>query len=144
VHRVADRIEEALSVPFLHIADPTAQAIEVRGISTVGLLGTRFTMEGDFISGRLRAQGVRCIVPPPGDRAVVHRVIYEELCAGKVVESSRQRFLAIIRDLIAHGAQGVVLGCTEIPLLISPKDLEVPVLDTMDLHARAAVELSLA
>ncbi len=143
VHKVAGQIEMAVSIPFLHIADATARAIRGQAVSTVGLLGTTFTMEQDFISARFESSGIRCIVPDADDREYVHQAIYRELCAGVVLDSTRERFLQIIRRLTNRGAGGVVLGCTEIPLLVSQEHLDMPVFDTMALHARAAVDYAL-
>ncbi len=140
MHKVADAIERAANVPLLHIADPTAAAIKAAGLSRVGLLGTGFTMEQDFYKDRLRRHGVEAFVPPPADRAIVHRVIYEELCLGTVRKESRAQYLRIIDGLLREGAQGVILGCTEIPMLIGPDDVAVPVFDTTRLHATSSAE----
>lgn len=145
MHKVAAAIEAAASIPLLHIADPTAQAIRQAGIQTVGLLGTRFTMEEDFYRGRLTEQhGLKVLIPDADDRAVVHRVIYEELCLGITREASRAAYRAIIARLVAQGAQGIVLGCTEIGLLVSAEDSPVPLFDTTALHAASAVDFALA
>ena len=119
MHKVAGAIEQAVTIPLLHIADPTAAAVRAQGLSRVGLLGTRFTMEEDFYRGRLQDRyGLEVVVPDAADRAVVHRVIYEELCLGQVLETSRLEFLRIIQRLVKAGAEAVILGCTEIGLLI--------------------------
>jgi len=144
MHRVADAIEAAVGIPLLHIADPTAAAIRAAGLRTVGLLGTRFTMEQDFYVGRLeRRHGLTVLTPPAADREVVHRVIYEELVLGRTLEPSRVAFRRVIADLVARGAQGVILGCTEISLLVGPNDATVPLFDTTAIHATAAAERAL-
>ena len=143
MHKVAPAIERAVPLPLLHIADPTAQAIARAGFSSVGLLGTRFTMEQDFYRDRLHAHGIDVLVPDQDERERIHRVIYEELCLGRVVEASRESYRRIIERLVARGAQGIVLGCTEIAMLIGPADASVPVFDTTLLHARSAAERAL-
>ena len=144
MHKVAPAIEAAVSIPLLHIADATAAAVKAAGVRRVGLLGTRFTMEQDFYRGRLEERhGLEVLVPRDEDRGVVHRVIYEELCIGLVSEESRERFREVIRRLVARGAEGVILGCTEIAMLVSPPDSPVPVFDTTRIHAAAAVDLAL-
>ncbi len=136
MHIVAPAIEAAVSIPLLHIADATAAAVKGDGIKTVGLLGTRFTMEEDFYTGRLRdLHGLEVLVPGESERGEVHRVIYEELCLGRILESSRDRFREIIDRLTERGAQGIVFGCTEISLLLNPASLSVPGFDTTKLHA---------
>jgi aspartate racemase len=145
MHKVAPQIESALRIPLLHIADATAERIKARGIGTVGLLGTRFTMEEDFYAGRLAEKhGLRVLVPPREDREIVHRVIYEELVLGIVKESSRAEYLRIINDLHERGAEGVIEGCTEIVMLVQQEHTSIPLFDTTAIHARKAVELSLA
>jgi aspartate racemase len=145
MHRMAPAVQAAVRVPLLHIADPTAQRIKAAGFGTVGLLGTAFTMEHDFYKGRLAERhGLSVIVPGDEDRATVHRIIYEELVAGKVIPASRDAYRAVIGRLAAAGAQAVILGCTEIMLLVRPEDSPVPVFDTTALHAQAAVEIALA
>lgn len=144
MHKVAGAIEEAVSIPFLHIADPVGQAAEAKGWKKLGLLGTSFTMEQDFISGRLSERfGLEVMTPPAEARAVVHRVIYEELCAGIIREESLAAYRRIVADLAERGAEAVVLGCTEISLLIRQEHTSVPLLDTTTLHAAAAVEFAL-
>ena len=139
MHKVADAIEAAVGIPLLHIADPTAEAIRAAGLRTVGLLGTRFTMEQDFYVGRLEGwHGLTVLTPPAEQRALVHRVIYEELVLGRVLEPSRAAYRQVIEDLVARGAEGVILGCTEISMLVGPGDARVPLFDTTELHARAA------
>ena len=144
MHRVADAIASAVDVPLLHIADATAAAIRAAGLVRVGLLGTRFTMEQDFYSGRLRDRhGLDVRVPAATDRATVHRIIYEELCQGQVSEHSRQCYRHIMQTLVDDGAQAIILGCTEIGLLIGSTDAAVPLFDTTRLHALAAVDWAL-
>ncbi len=144
MHIVAPQIEAAVDLPLLHIADATAEHARERGVSKVGLLGTRFTMEEDFYKGRLQEQhGLEVVVPEEHDRAVVHRVIYDELCRGQVEAASRAEFQRIVGAMQRAGAGGVVLGCTEIGLLLRPEDAEVPLFDTARLHAEAAARLAL-
>lgn len=144
MHRVAPAVEAAVGIPLLHIADVTGDAIAQAGLSTVGLLGTRFTMEQEFYRARLAERhGISAIVPDAQDRAYVDSVIYTELCCGVISEESRARFRAIIAGLVERGAEGIVLGCTEIPLLVTAEDATVPLFDTGELHARAAVEFAL-
>ncbi|WP_432110247.1 aspartate/glutamate racemase family protein [Streptomyces sp. AA1529] len=140
MHRVAEHIEEAVEVPLLHLADATAGAVRAAGLRRVGLLGTAFTMEQDFYRGRLAAGGLSVLVPGPADRELVHRVIYEDLCRGTVLDASRAAYRRVIDELVADGAEGIVLGCTEIELLIGPQDSPVPVFPTARLHAEAAFE----
>ena len=145
MHRVAPAIEARIGIPLLHIADPTAEAIRAAGHSTVGLLGTRFTMEQDFYRGRLESGfGGAVCVPDAASRALVHEVIYEELCRGVVSDASRVRFQAVVDELGERGCQSVVLGCTEIGLLLGPDDVPLPLFDTTRLHAEAAAERALA
>jgi len=145
MHKLADAVEEASGLPLIHIADAAGAAIERAGLRRVGLLGTRFTMEDDFYRVRLHERfGLEVVVPPEEDRNDVHRIIYDELCHGKVSPASRRLYLKIIAGLVDRGAEGVVLGCTEIPLLVRPQDVAIPVFDTTQLHAEAAVELALA
>jgi aspartate racemase len=143
MHKVADAVVRALDVPFLHIGDITGEAVRAAGLHRVGLLGTAFTMEQPFLTDRLAARGLQVRLPDPVDRAEVHRVIYEELCRGIVREESRAAFLAVIERLVAEGAEGVILGCTEIELLIGPDDVDVPVFPTTALHVEAAVSAAL-
>ena len=145
MHKVADAIEAASALPLLHIADPTAAAIQAAGLQRVGLLGTRFTMEQPFYRQRLEDRhGIQVLVPDEPDRAEVHRVIYEELCQGVVSEVSRQAYRQVITRLVARGAQAVILGCTEIDLLVRDDDAEVPLFDTCALHAQAAADRALS
>lgn len=143
MHRVAQIVEDAVDIPLLHIADATGEALTRDGVSRVGLLGTAFTMEQAFYRDRLQRHGVQVLTPGEADRAIVHQVIYEELCVGRVAESSRQAYLRIIDDLAAAGAEGVVLGCTEIGMLVRPGDTSVRLYDTTELHAAAAVARAL-
>lgn len=143
MHKVAGQIQAAISVPFLHIAEPAGQAALDCGALTVGLLGTAFTMEQDFLKERLIAQGLQVLVPEAEDRQAVHRIIYDELCVGVISDASRARYQQVIEALAARGAQAIILGCTEISLLIKPEHSELPLLDTTELHARAAVAFAL-
>jgi aspartate racemase len=141
MHRMYESIEQAIDIPFLHIADPTGNALRAAGIRRVGLLGTRYTMEQTFYTGRLGERyGLETVVPDEAERADVHRIIYDELCHGKVNDDSRAVYQRVIEGLAARGAQAVILGCTEITLLIKPEDSALPVFDTTALHAQAAVE----
>ena len=145
MHRVADAITAAVGVPLVHIADATADAVRARGLRSVGLLGTAYTMEGEFYVGRLRdVERLDVLVPPAGERRLVHDVIYEELCVGVVDDGSRTAYRRVMADLAERGAEGILLGCTEIDLLVGPQDAPVPVFDTTRLHAERAVELALA
>lgn len=144
MHRMAEDLQAAIGLPLLHIADPTAKRIKAAGLRRVGLLGTAFTMEQEFYKGRLAARhGLEVLVPDDRDRALVHRVIYDELVRGVVEPSSRAAYREIIGRLVAGGAQAVILGCTEIMLLVRPEDSPVPLFDTTTIHAEAAVELAL-
>ena len=144
MHKVVPAIEAAVKIPFLHIADPTANAVKSAGIHRIGLLGTRFTMEQDFYRGRLEAQHeLQVLIPDEADRQVVHDVIYKELCLGIVRDESLQAYREVIGRLVKLGAQGIILGCTEIAMLVSPTDSPVPVFDTTAIHAASAVEYSL-
>ncbi|MGF1425841.1 aspartate/glutamate racemase family protein [Kitasatospora sp. LaBMicrA B282] len=144
MHRVAGEIAAAIGIPFVDIIDATAQRIRAAGMHTVGLLGTRFTMEGAFYRARMAEHGIEVLAPDGPDRTVVHEVIYGELTRGRILESSRREFTRIIAALAKEGAEGVVLGCTEIPLLIGPADTPVPLFDTTRLHVEHAVELALS
>jgi aspartate racemase len=144
MHKVADQVQAAVGIPLLHLADATAEAVTAAGLDTVGLLGTAFTMEQDFYRDRLVGHGLQVLVPPAGDRAEVHRVIYDELCRGIVREESREAYRQVIGRLVEAGAQGVVLGCTEIELLVGQADSPVPVFPTTRLHVEAAVAAALA
>lgn len=144
MHKVAGAIEAAVGIPLLHLADATATAVRRAGLDTVGLLGTAFTMEQAFYRDRLAAHGLTVLVPDADDRAAVHRIIYDELCLGVVDPGSRRRYAQVIERFAAAGAQGVILGCTEIELLISPGDSVLPVFATTALHVEAAVAAALA
>ncbi|RWZ51180.1 aspartate/glutamate racemase family protein [Labedella phragmitis] len=144
MHKVAESIEAATSIPFLHIADTTAAAIRREGITRIGLLGTAFTMEQDFYRDRLTSLGLEVLIPDAPDRAEVHRIIYEELVLGVVTEPSRATYRAVIERLVAAGADGIILGCTEIELLVGQQDSSVPVFPTTRLHVEAAVDAALA
>ncbi|MFD7700670.1 aspartate/glutamate racemase family protein [Streptomyces caelestis] len=144
MHKVADQVQAAVTVPLLHLADATAEAVCAAGISRVALLGTVFTMEQDFYRARLEAYGLEVMVPDADARAVVHRIIYEELCLGIVKEESRKEYSRVIDALAEDGAEGVILGCTEIELLVRQEDSSVRVFPTTRLHAEAAVEAALA
>ncbi len=144
MHRVADAVQAALRVPLLHIADATAAAIKAAGCRRVALLGTRYTMEQPFYAAQLQRHGIDCIVPEDEDRAAVHALIFDELCKGEVAPSARTRLQAIVARQVARGADGVVLGCTELPLALQAADVTVPLFDTTTLHALAAVDFALA
>ncbi|MGC7406560.1 aspartate/glutamate racemase family protein [Pandoraea pneumonica] len=144
MHKLANFIEDAVSIPLLHVADPVGEAAKARGITCVGLLGTAFTMEQDFIKSRLREKfGLDVLVPEAADREVVHRVIYDELCVGIVKDASRAAYQGVMARLASRGAQAIVLGCTEISLLVKPEDNDLLLLDTTALHAAAAVDFAL-
>ncbi|MGG4603752.1 aspartate/glutamate racemase family protein [Paenalcaligenes sp. Me131] len=141
MHKVATAIESATRIPLLHIADPTAEAIQHAGISTVGLLGTRFTMEQDFYRARLEDKyGLTVLTPNAEDRDTVHRIIYDELCLGHINDGSRNAYSEVINRLVENGAEAVILGCTEISLLIEPQHVDIPLFDTTRLHAEHAAE----
>lgn len=144
MHMVLPRVQEAVGIPFVHVVDVTAAAIRGAGQARVGLLGTRFTMEHGFYHERLRGHGIDAVVPEAADRALVHRVIYDELCRGELRPESRAELVRIIRSLAERGAEGVVLGCTEIPLLVRPADSPLPVYDTTALHVEAGLDQALA
>jgi aspartate racemase len=144
MHKVADQIQAGITIPLLHIADVTAQAVTAAGLSTTGLLGTAFTMEQDFYRDRLATHGLTVLTPSSADRAEVHRIIYDELCLGIVRNESRGRYQGVMARLVAAGAQGIILGCTEIELLIGQGDSPVPVFPTTRLHVEAAVDLALS
>ncbi|RBJ85536.1 aspartate/glutamate racemase family protein [Pseudomonas sp. MWU12-2534b] len=143
MHKVAEQIQAATAVPFLHIADPTAQAALAAGTLNVGLLGTAFTMEQEFLKSRLSQQGLNVLVPDAQERQAVHRIIYEELCVGIISDASRRVYQQVIESLRARGAQAIILGCTEIGLLLKPEHSPLPLLDTTELHAREAVDFAL-
>jgi aspartate racemase len=144
MHKLAAAIDDAVTIPLLHIADATGAAIQRAGIKRVGLLATRFTMEEDFYKGRLKEKfGLDVIIPNEADRMRVHAIIYDELCHGRIHESDRKEYQRIIASLQADGAEGVILGCTEITLLIKSSDVSLPVFDTTQLHCDAAIEMAL-
>ena len=140
MHKVADKVGAAIAVPLLHIADTTAAAIMAVGLTSVGLLGTTFTMEQDFYRDRLASRGLRVITPDANARAEVHRIIYEELCLGIITDRSRRTYRDVIADLVEAGAQGVILGCTEIELLVTDDDSDVPLFATTRIHVGAAID----
>lgn len=143
MHKVADSISNAITIPILHIADATAEQLKRQRITKVGLLGTKFTMAQDFYKGRLRDKfAIDVIVPSDNEQDVVHQIIYQELCLGKITPSSKQQYLAIIDRLHQAGAQAIILGCTEIALLINQNDTDVLLFDTTAIHAQAAIELA--
>jgi aspartate racemase len=145
MHKVADKIEERAGLKLLHIGDVTGRAVVKQGLKTVGLLGTRFTMEEQFLRGMLEDRfNLRVLVPDKEDRETVNRIIYEELCKGKIEASSRRAYVGVIDRLVQKGAEGIILGCTEIPLLIGPEHVNVPLFDTTALHAQAAVDQALS
>jgi len=145
MHKVAGDVQAAIGIPLIHIADVTAQAVLAAGIGTVGLLGTRFTMEDDFYVARLaQTHGLAVLVPGAEDRELVHRVIFEELCLGKVTGASRQAFARIIGEMAGRGAEGVILGCTELAMLADPAASAIPLFDTTQIHARSAADWALA
>ncbi len=144
MHKLADDIQYNIGIPLLHIADATAEKIKSAGLKKIGLLGTRFTMEHDFYKGRLIDKyGLEVIVPDSQDRAIIHRVIYDELCLGVVKQESREQYIQIMEELVQAGAEGIILGCTEIELLVHDGDSQVPLFPTTTLHAIAAAEYAL-
>jgi aspartate racemase len=140
MHKMANQIEAAISIPFLHLADATADRILEKQLTKVGLLGTRYTMELDFYKGRLASKGLEAIVPNETDRKSVNKIIYDELCHGEILDSSRQVYREIIADLINQGAQGIIMGCTEITMLIDQTDSSAPLFDTTKIHVEKALE----
>jgi aspartate racemase len=145
MHKSAPQIEANVHIPLLHIADATAQRILAQGLTRIGLLGTRYTMEEDFYKGRLTQKfGLDVIVPPAAQRELVNQVIFNELCLGKILPGSRAAYREIMQDLVKQGAQGIILGCTEIGLLVKPEDSPVPTFDTTRIHAEQAVAFALA
>jgi aspartate racemase len=144
MHKVADLVQKKVTVPLLHIADATAEEIKARGLKKLGLLGTKFTMEQSFYKERLADKhGFEVIVPEENERAVVNHVIYDELCCGQIKPSSKETFCTIMDNLIANGAEGIILGCTEISLLIGQQDVQIPLFDTTKIHAEAAARFAL-
>ncbi|XDF80133.1 aspartate/glutamate racemase family protein [Aliivibrio fischeri] len=145
MHKVASEIESSISIPILHIADATANKLVIDGIKKVGLLGTRFTMEQDFYKSRLVEKfGIEVVVPEENDRTTVHNIIYDELCRGVINSDSREKYLSIVKSLHEQGVEAVILGCTEIALLIQQSHTEVPLYDTTEIHAAQAVELAIS
>ena len=144
MHKVAPQIEAAIEIPLLHIADATADEIKKRGIKTIGLLGTKFTMEQDFYAGRLADKhGLKVLIPEKNDREIVHRVIYDELVLGEIKDESRAEYLRIMGQLQEEGAEGIIEGCTEIVMLVQQEHTSIPLFDTTAIHARKAVEIAL-
>jgi aspartate racemase len=145
MHKMADDVAAGVSIPLVHIADTTAKEILRLGLKTVALLGTRFTMEQDFYKGRLAEKyGLKVLTPDDEGMNLVHQIIYQELCLGTIKDSSKQVYVEIIEKLVKQGAEGVILGCTEIPLLVKQKDVSVPILDTTTIHIQAAVDFALS
>ncbi len=145
MHKVAPQIAQAINIPLLHIADATAEVLVNKGIKTVGLLGTAFTMEQDFYKGRLKDHyGLNVLTPNEADRKIVHNVIYQELCLGNSTAASKTQYLRIIASLAASGAEAVILGCTEIGMLVAQADTKIPLLDTTYIHAQKAIEWALS
>ena len=143
MHKLADQIQAATHLPLIHIADATAARVEAKGVRKVGLLGTAFTMEEAFYRERLEGFGLEVFIPDAPDRALVHRVIYDELCQGNINSASKAEYVRVMQNLVAQGAEGVILGCTEITLLVGQEDVPVPVFDTTRIHAEAAVDFAL-
>ncbi|HHV63774.1 MAG TPA: aspartate/glutamate racemase family protein [Peptococcaceae bacterium] len=143
MHKVAEQIQAGIGIPLLHIADLTAAKVLEAGLQTIGLLGTIYTMEEDFYKGRLEAKGLRILTPPQEAREIVNKIIFQELCLGIIKEDSRVKLQEIIKDLVEAGAEGIILGCTEIGLLVKPKDSPVPLFDTTVIHALGAVDYAL-
>lgn len=143
MHKVMEYIEEKIDIPTLHIADATANQINKSNIGTIGLLGTKYTMEQNFYKSRLESNGIKVLTPNPLEREMVNKVIYEELCVGNIQQSSREYYRQVIKNLVNAGAEGIVLGCTEIGLLVKPEDSEVPLFDTTVIHAVESVNLAL-
>lgn len=143
MHKVADSIEQAAGIPLLHIADATAEEVKRQGITTIALLGTKYTMSEDFYLSRLEQSGLTVLVPDADAMTDINRVIFDELCQGMISATSRQRFVTVVNDLAHQGAQGVILGCTEIGLLLIQEDLSLPMFDTTEIHAERAVDIAL-
>ncbi|WP_374020933.1 aspartate/glutamate racemase family protein [Paenibacillus thiaminolyticus] len=143
MHKVLEHIEEKIDIPILHIADATANQIQKSNIGTIGLLGTKYTMEQEFYKSRLESNGIKVLIPDPAEREMVHKVIYEELCVGNIRQSSREYYKQVIKRLVDDGAEGIVLGCTEIGLLVKSEDSEVPLFDTTVIHAVESVNIAL-
>ncbi|SDS93406.1 aspartate racemase [Mucilaginibacter mallensis] len=143
MHLIADRLEENIQIPVIHIASATANAITSKGIKKVGLLGTKFTMERDFFTSKLNEKGIEAIIPDDDERDFLHYTIFEELGRGIINPDTKRYYINVINKLIARGAEGIILGCTEIPLLINSTDVDIPLFDTASIHAKAAVEFAL-
>ncbi|WP_458413129.1 aspartate/glutamate racemase family protein [Schinkia sp. CFF1] len=143
MHKVIDFVEEKIKIPILHIADATATQIKKANLQTVGLLGTKYTMEQDFYKSRIKSNGINVLVPNETEREIINEVIYKELCLGKIQQSSREYYKNVIKNLVDHGAEGIILGCTEIGLLVKQKDSEVPLFDTTAIHAIESVNKAL-
>jgi len=144
MHKIADEIEARLSIPLIHVVDATAEAIKKKGIKKVGLLGTRFTMEGGFYVERLsKKHGLHVLLPEKKERDYIHHTIYNEFAQGKFLEETKEKYLAIIQNLKQSEVEGIILGCTEIPMLIKPKDVDLPLFDTLHIHLKAAVDFIL-
>ncbi len=143
MHKMFDQVQENVKIPMIHIADATAEEIKKKGLKKVGLLGTKFTMEGDFYRKRFEKHGIETIIPSEDEREVIHRIIYDELVVGIIRDESRKKYLEIIENLKQLGAEGMVLGCTEIPLLIKQEHVDIPVFDTTRIHALKAVDFAL-
>jgi aspartate racemase len=145
MHKMADEVQQSIHIPLLHIADAAAEAVKKQGLHKIGLLGTRFTMEEPFYTDRLAQKfGLQVLIPGEADREVIHRVIYDELVIGKIQPDSKREYLCIISNLQAQGAEGIILGCTEIGLLVQQADCALPLFDTTLIHARAAVDFALS
>ncbi|MCE3259798.1 MAG: aspartate racemase [Bacteroidetes bacterium] len=144
MHLIAEQLQERIAIPIIHIASATAAEIKKSGLKKVGLLGTKFTMERDFYTSRLLKEGIQAIIPDENDRDFIHYTIFEELGRNIISPESKKRYISIINALQARGAEGVILGCTEIPLIIKPGDVNIPVFDTAHIHSKAAVEFSLS
>ncbi len=144
MHKMADDVQKNIKIPLLHIADVTAEKIKEKGLRKIGLLGTKFTMEEEFYKGRLAERyGLDVIIPNEEERQIVHDVIFNELCLGEIKQSSKEQFKKIMQNLVSRGAEGIILGCTEIPLLVKQEDVEVPLFDTTMIHAKSAVEYAI-
>jgi aspartate racemase len=144
MHKMADDVQKSIKIPLLHLVDVTGELIKQDGLTKVGLMGTKFTMEQDFYKGRLTDRfGIEVLIPDEQEREFIHHVIYNELCLGKIDRDSKDRFIEIICNLVERGAEGIILGCTEIPLLVTHKDVPIPVYDTTTIHAKAAVRFAL-
>ena len=141
MHRVADQIKAATNIPFIHLADATAEKIKASGLKKIGLFGTRYTMEQDFYKGRLKEHGLETIIPDEPSRQNVHQIIYEELCCGKINSPSKDAYIKIANSMIEQGAEGIILGCTEITLLVDQTDFDFPVFDTTRIHIEKALDL---